>query len=116
MPKKTRRVTADDARRLLLALPGVEEGPCYGTPGWRVKKRFLARLKEDGETLVVKVGDEERDILLAADPEVFFLTPHYFGYPTVLIRLPRISKQLLGEVLRRAWRRIAPKKLVESAR
>ena len=115
MPKKTRRVTANDARRLLLALPGVLEGPCYGTPGWRVKKRFLARLKEDGETLVVKVGDEERDILLAADPEVFFLTPHYFGYPTVLIRLPKIRKPLLAEVLQRAWRRLAPKGLLERA-
>jgi hypothetical protein len=106
-----KRVTAEDARRLLLALPGVEEGPCYGTPGWRVKKRFLARLKEDGETLVVKVGDEERDILLAADPDVFFLTPHYYGYPTVLIRLPKIRRRLLGEVLQRAWRRVAPTKL-----
>jgi hypothetical protein len=112
---KTRAVTSEDARRLLLALPGVEEGPCYGTPGWRVKKRFLARLKEDGETLVVKVGDEERDILLAADPEIFFLTPHYFGYPTVLIRLPKIRKELLREVLLRAWRRIAPKRLLERA-
>jgi hypothetical protein len=64
---------------------------------------------------VVKVGDEERDILLAADPEVFFLTPHYFGYPTVLIRLPKIPKELLGEVLLRAWRRIAPKSLLERA-
>ena len=109
--REKRGVTSDDARRLLLALPGVEEGPCYGTPGWRVKKRFLARLKEDGETLVVKVGDEERDILMAADPEVFFLTPHYFGYPTVLIRLPKIGKELLREVLERAWRRIAPKRL-----
>lgn len=115
MAKRARRVTVGDARRLLLALPGVEEGPCYGTPGWRVKKRFLARLKEDGETLVVKVGDEERDILLAADPEVFFLTPHYFGYPTVLIRLPKIRKELLHEVLQRAWQRIAPKRLLERA-
>ena len=64
---------------------------------------------------MVKVGDEERDILLAADPEVFFLTPHYFGYPTVLIRLPKIRKELLGEVLLRAWRRIAPKSLLERA-
>jgi hypothetical protein len=70
-----------------------------------VKKRFLARLKEDGETLVVKVGDEERDILLAADPEVFFLTPHYFGYPTVLIRLPADPQ---GAARRGAAARVAP--------
>lgn len=47
-------------RRLALALPGVEEGPCYGTPGFRVKGRFLARLWEDGETLVVSGGRRGR--------------------------------------------------------
>ncbi len=109
---RPKRVTSEDARRLLLALPGVEEGPCYGTPGWRVKKRFLARLKEDGDTLVVKVGDEERDILMAADPKTFFITDHYVGYPTVLVRLSNVRLELLKEVLERAWRRAAPKRLL----
>jgi hypothetical protein len=105
-------VTEDDARRLLLALPGVEEGPCYGTPGWRVKKRFLARLRDDGTVLVVKVGDEERDILMAADAKAFFITDHYVGYPTVLVRLANVRKELLREVLQRAWQRAAPKSLL----
>src|SRR5262245_27933345 len=104
-------VTVPRLRRIFGELPGVEEGPCYGTPGWRVKKRFLARLKEDGETLVVKVGDEERDILMAADPKTFFVTPHYFGYPTVLVRLPNVRLPVLREVLERAWQRAAPPKL-----
>ena len=107
-------VTENEARRLLLALPGVEEGPCYGTPGWRVKKKFLARLRDDGETLVVKVGDEERDILMAADPKTFFITDHYVGYPTVLVRLSSVRLELLREVLERAWRRIAPRRLLAS--
>lgn len=109
---RAKGVTEHDARRFLLALPGVEEGPCYGTPGWRVKKRFLARLKEDGDTLVVKVGDEERDILMAADPKTFFITDHYVGYPTVLVRLSSVRKDVLREVLERAWRRVAPKRLL----
>ena len=45
MPKRE-RVDFRAARRLLLALPGVEEGPCYGTPGFRVRGKFLARLRE----------------------------------------------------------------------
>jgi len=105
-------VTEDDARRLLLALPGVEEGPCYGTPGWRVRKRFLARLRDGGTVLVVKVGDEERDILMAADPKTFFITDHYVGYPTVLVRLANVRLELLREVLERAWQRAAPKSLL----
>ena len=113
-PRRVKGVTEDDARRLRLALPGVEEGPCYGTPGWRVKKRFLARLRDDGAVLVVKVGDEERDILMAADPKTFFITDHYAGYPTVLVRLANVRLELLREVLERAWRRAAPKSLLSA--
>jgi hypothetical protein len=61
-------VSLRTVRRLLLTLPGVEEGPCYGTPGFRIKGRFLARLRDDGEVLVVKCGDDERDFRMQADP------------------------------------------------
>jgi hypothetical protein len=99
-------------RRIALALPGVEAGPCYGTPGFRVRGKFLARLWEDGETLVVKCGDEERDFRMQADPGTFFITEHYRGYPTVLIRLARVPPTDLQEVLEEAWRRSAPKRLI----
>jgi len=107
-----KRANLRTVRRLLLALPGVEEGPCYGTPGFRVRGKFLARLWPDGEVLVVKCGDDERDFRLQADPETFFSTDHYRGYPTVLVRLPRVSVSDLREVLEQAWRRNAPKRLI----
>jgi len=91
----------------------VSKGPSYGTPGFRVRKRFLARLWEDGETLVVKCGDEERDFRMQADPNTFFITDHYRGYPTVLIRMTKVRPDDLREVLEEAWRRNAPKRLVE---
>ena len=99
-------------RRVALALLGVEEGPCYGSPGFRVRGKFLARLWEDGETLVVKCGDEERDFRMQADPRTFFITDHYRGYPTVLIRLARVRLTDLQEVLEEGWRRCAPKRLI----
>jgi len=102
----------DTVRRLALALPGVEEGPSYGTPGFRVRGKFLARLWEDGETLVVKCGYDERDFRMQADPETFFITDHYRGYPTVLIRLARVAAADLREVLEQAWRLHAPKRMV----
>jgi hypothetical protein len=111
MPKRT-RVTLSTVRRLALALPGVEEGTSYGTPGFRVRGKFLARLWEDGETLVVKCGDDERDFRMQADPETFFITDHYRGYPTVLVRLGRVRLAELREVLEQAWRRNAPKRLI----
>jgi len=111
MPKR-KGVTFASARRLLLAFPGVEEGPCYGTPGFRVRKKFLARLREDGETLAVKCGDEERDFRMEADPETFFTTDHYRGYPMVLVRLANVGAGDLRDVLEQAWRMSAPKRLI----
>ncbi|HEX3129658.1 MAG TPA: MmcQ/YjbR family DNA-binding protein [Thermoanaerobaculia bacterium] len=103
--------TFDTVREIAFALPGVEEGTCYGTPAFRVRKKFLCRLKEDGETLVVKVDFDTPEVLLQADPAVFFTTPHYDGYPSVLVRLAAIQPEDLREVLETAWRIQAPKKL-----
>lgn len=101
------------ARELLLALPQVEEAPCYGTPGFRVAKKLLARIWEDGETLVLRVDPYERDMLLAAHPEVLFLTDHYRNAPFVLVRLPAIEPETLEDLLAQAWRLVAPKRLLE---
>ena len=111
MPKRS-RVTLATVRRLALAFPGVEEGLSYGTPGFRVRGKFLARMKEDGETLVVKCGDDERDFRMKADPETFFITDHYRGYPTVLVRLASVTRTELQGVLEQAWRLHAPRRLV----
>jgi hypothetical protein len=110
MPKPP--VTADTARRLLLALPGVQEGPCYGTAGFRVRKKFLARLRDEDTVLVVKCGFDERDFRLRVDPDAFFTTDHYRGYPTVLVRLAHVAEDELAALIEHAWRLSAPKRLV----
>ena len=103
---------AQTARRILLALPGVEEGPCYGTTGFRVRKKFLARLRDQDTVLVVKCGFDERDFRLRVDPETFFTTDHYRGYPTVLVRLERVDEEELRVLLEHSWRQSAPKRLI----
>lgn len=105
-------VNVKTVRQLALALPGVEEGPCYGTLGFRVRGRLLARLWPDGETLVVKCGDEERDLRLRTDPSTYFITDHYRGYPTVLVRLNKVRLADLQDLLERAWRRQASKRSI----
>lgn len=105
-------MTFEEVRRLALAFPGVQEGTSYGTPAFRVGKKFLARLREDDETLAVKCGFEERDLRMKSDPAVFFSTEHYDGYPMVLVRLPAVDPADLRDVLEEAWRRQAPKRLV----
>ena len=95
------------------ALPEVEEGTWYRTPCLRVRKKSFCRLKEDGETLVVRVVDlQDKEALLRGRPDVWFTTPHYDGYPYVLIRLADADPVELRELLEDAWAVTAPKRLV----
>ncbi|MGK2857144.1 MAG: MmcQ/YjbR family DNA-binding protein [Thermoanaerobaculia bacterium] len=114
--KSSKSLPADfeTVRRLALALPEVTEGVCYGTPAFRVKNRLFARLREDGETLVLSADPEARDAFIKAKPDTFFVTDHYVGYEWVLVRLPTVSERELHDLLLFAWRRKAPSK--EAAR
>lgn len=104
-------MTFDAVRRIALTLPAVEEGVSYGTPAFRVKGKFLARLREDGTTLVLKIDMDERDLLIEANPSTFFITDHYRNYPALLVRLPKVRTSELRALLWDAWRFCAPKSL-----
>lgn len=106
-------MTFDDVRAMALALPMVEEGTSYGTPAFRVGKRLLARLHQDGESLVLKIDAMEREALLATKPDQFFITSHYEDSPNwILARLAVVDPQELAELLVEAWRRVAPPRIV----
>jgi hypothetical protein len=106
-----RPVTFETVRKIATALPGVQEGTSYGTPAFRVGAKFLARLWEDGETLVVRIGFDEREMLMQADPGTFYITDHYRNYPAILVRLAAVAPDRLRELLEEAWRQQAPKRL-----
>ena len=94
-------------------LPGVEVSTSYGTPALKVNKKLLARLCEDGESLVVPCESlGQKEFLLATEPNVYYQTPHYENGPYVLVRLTVVTDARLGEMLAAAWRRLAPKKSV----
>ncbi len=97
-----RKLSLPAIRRIAAALPGVEEGTSYGTPAWRHRGQMLARLHQDGASIVLKVGDETRDHLLQADPGTFFITDHYVGHPWILARLDRLSASDLKKLVVRA--------------
>lgn len=110
-------LTWEDVRAIALALPGVEEGTAYGTSAFRVQKNFLARWNDKEDALVIKVSDLiEQDILIQSEPETYFITPHYVGYPAVLVRLSKISRDDLVDLFDRAWQHTAPKKLRAESR
>ena len=101
--------SVDDVRRIALSLPETTEKPSYGTPGFRVKDKLFARMREEGDALVVWVEDlGEKEALLAAEPKKFFTTPHYDGHPTVLVRCKAVGLKELRELLAEAWRIRAP--------
>jgi hypothetical protein len=106
-------LTFDDVVRIASDLPGVEVGTSYGTPALRVGKKLLCRMKEDGETMVLKpLEDIELQFLMDTQPDVFYQTPHYEGWPTILIHLSCIDEAQLRELLERCWERLATKKLL----
>ena len=91
-----------DVRELALGLPQTKEKPSYGTPGFRVKDRLFARLRTGPDALVI--WSDEKELLLGADPDKFFTTPHYDGYPMVLVRLDNVDRQELLELLTDSYR------------
>jgi hypothetical protein len=105
-------VTFETVREIALSLPEVEEGITHGSPSFRVRGKFLAVLKEDGETLVLKMDQFDIDMLIALEPDVYFITDHYVGWEMVLIRLPQIHPDDLRQHFEQAWRKRAPKRLI----
>ncbi len=102
--------TEDDVRRIALSLPETIEKPWFGSPGFRVKDKGFLRIRSEAEgALVVFVADlGEKEALLAVDDRKFFTTPHYDGYPTVLVRLEEVDGEELAELITESWLNKAP--------
>ena len=105
--------TWDDVVELGTRLPGVEVGSSFGTPALKVRGKFMCRLRTNPDALVLRVSDlGEREALLQGQPEAFFTTPHYDGYPAVLVRLEAVDPVELAELVEEAWRLRAGKRAV----
>ncbi len=110
MPRKTARPRSptsplhaafEPVRRAATGLPEVEESTSYGTPALKVRGKFLTRLKEDGETIVLRVDFDSRDAMMRVQPDIFYITDHYRDYPAVLVRLKTVSQAPAPRVARR---------------
>ncbi|HZU37134.1 MAG TPA: MmcQ/YjbR family DNA-binding protein [Gemmataceae bacterium] len=108
---KARTCNWETVRALALALPGVEESTSYGTPAFKVRGKLFVRLKEDAESIVLRIDETDRAMRLQADPRAFYLTDHYVKYPWMLVRLSAVAQDDLAELLRDAWRLQAPARL-----
>jgi hypothetical protein len=116
-----------DVRRIALSLPETSEGDerfAFSVRNKDKQKGFVWVWMErvepkkprvpNPDVVAVRVADqEEKEMLLAADPETFFTEPHYNGFPAVLVRLPAIDVEELTALITEAWRCQAPRALVD---
>jgi hypothetical protein len=116
-----------DVRRIALALPETSEVTTHGQPAWRVKDKGFVWERPLRRADFEALGDQApvgpilgasvehvgiKDALLATDPNVFFTTPHFDGYPAILVRLDHIAVAELEALIVDAWLARAPKRLV----
>jgi hypothetical protein len=119
--------TWDDVARICLALPGTTEAVSRGSRHWKVADKLfvwerplrrpdLAELGDDaptGPVLGARVPDEgAKRALIADEPDVYFTTSHFDGYPAVLVRLDALDDAALTELAGEAWACRAPRRLV----
>jgi hypothetical protein len=114
MPRKQTVGDFASAARLAEHLPGIEVAESYRTQSLKVKGKLIARVWEDGVTLVLRQPLVVRDHLMRQDPAVFFLTDHYRDYPYVLVRLTAVAPATLQALIEDAWREVAPKRLLQA--
>jgi len=104
-------VTFDVVRDIGLTIPDVDLSTYWGTPALKLNGRMLACMAShrsaEPDTLVVRVDFDRRDFLLAEDPVTYYLTDHYVGYPSVLVRLGRVRQDALRDLLLVACRTVS---------
>ncbi len=98
----------DRVRRLGLRLPDVEEATSWGVPALKVRGKMFACIptnkQAEPESVVFRLSFTERDLRLDAEPDHYYLKPHYVNYPCVLVRVKRLSDAALKELLETSWR------------
>ena len=89
-----------EARKIMLSIPGTDERLWFNQPSVFIHDRFLAKTHHKESAVTLQVGSMEmRDMMLEAEPELFYITDHYRKFPFVLLRLSALTKTVLKEML-----------------
>src|SRR5437764_8993541 len=93
-------LTNAEARKLMLAIPGTDERLWFNQPSVFIHDRFLAKTHHKEDAVTLQVGSMEmRDMMLEAEPELFYITDHYRKFPFVLVRLSALTNKVLKDML-----------------
>jgi hypothetical protein len=121
--------TWDQVREIALSLPETSETVSHGSAAWRVKDKLFVWERPLRKSDLQALGDEapkgeilgarvehliEKEALLADDPAVFFTTPHFDGYPAILVQLEKIKVKDLQDLIIEAWLVRAPKRVADA--
>ena len=102
------KIDFETVRKIALGLSGVEESTTYRSPCFKVRGKLLAVIpihkSAEPDSLAISIDFDRRAELLEAAPDVYYLTDHYVDYPIVLVRLTRIKRDALRDLLSGAWR------------
>lgn len=104
-------LTKAEARKIALSFEGASEGPYFGKPAVFVAEKFLTRVHHKEEAVVLAIGSMEmRDVMLEAEPKLFYITDHYKNFPYLLARLSKLTKDALKDLLAARIKQIEAKK------
>jgi hypothetical protein len=89
-----------EARKIMLAVEGTSEGPYFGRPSVFYGESFVGRVHDKEDAVALRVGTiEMRDVMLEAEPKLFYITDHYKPWPMLLARLSVLTKAVLKELV-----------------
>ena len=97
----------------VLNLPNVEETTSYKQPCLKAHKKLWVWCSPHEDAFVFKVPMEEREVLLSADPDTYFMTDHYRGYEMILVRPDKVDRNWASANLKRVWREQAGKRYLK---
>jgi hypothetical protein len=106
-----RRIDFDKVREIALTLPDIEASESPRGPSLKMHGKLMAcpaiHRSAEPDSLMVRVDSEQRERLMAAEPDTYYVTEHYIKHPAVLVRLSRISLDSLANLLGISWRFLA---------
>jgi hypothetical protein len=113
-------MTFADVEKVLLPLEGITDATAYGAPCFKLNGRIFACVainkQAEPNSLMVRMPIDQRDALIEDEPDVYYLKPHYEPYPCVLVRLSKVRRDALRDLLTGAWRQARAEKPARARR
>ena len=106
-------LTKAEARKIMLGIKGLSEGKYFGKPAIFLGEDFVGRVHDKEEAIALRISTiEMRDVMLEAEPKLFYITEHYRTWPMLLARISALTAKTLKELVAARVREIeaAPKK------